>query len=396
MVSWMWIRTDYELTSFYTCKTEVKLDVNSVVSPYRGFTPLHCACTFNQLAIVKLLITECEAKVNVRDFEGWTPLHTAAAEGFEDIVRLLCSVQKRPREILAAGELSAQDAPIDLRPKNLDGETPEDLAKEITPDEGERDGGKACRDLIEGEFWRFVWLRAGELIFVSIAYIQKYGHHPAPESLPHDDLAYYEDSDAESVPGEIDAAKEEEPKSSTTNEPETQSSPVEEPLSPVAQYVECGTDVGPPAIDSEISMASNVEPAGLSPVIEDLARSGSTEKFTDTARSSESELFQTPAETPTFEFPKTGFPTGTGASQETVASPIEEKKQHAAMDEKKQLEALSAFSIVSDASQGMKTSVLSLARALLFLRTLVPRYSRCTDRTSRNRRSGSPSDAGRN
>lgn len=69
-------------------------------------------------------------------------------------MKLLCSVQRKPGETLAPGELCAPDAPIDLRPKNLDGETPEDLAAEISPVDGEekKDHGRIVREIISGEF----------------------------------------------------------------------------------------------------------------------------------------------------------------------------------------------------------------------------------------------------
>lgn len=47
------------------------------------------ACIDGHLAIVKLLVVQGTANVNVRDADQWTPLHTAALCGHSAIASLL-------------------------------------------------------------------------------------------------------------------------------------------------------------------------------------------------------------------------------------------------------------------------------------------------------------------
>ena len=54
----------------------------------QNVTPLHKACIFGHLAIVKKLI-ETGAKINDADGNGDTPLHYAARCGFPSIVKFL-------------------------------------------------------------------------------------------------------------------------------------------------------------------------------------------------------------------------------------------------------------------------------------------------------------------
>ncbi|KAH7698292.1 Ankyrin repeat, partial [Aphelenchoides avenae] len=53
-----------------------------------GQTPLHYACSKNQLAIAKLLV-ENGADVNAQDKYGAAPLHRAAGQGHLDVVNFL-------------------------------------------------------------------------------------------------------------------------------------------------------------------------------------------------------------------------------------------------------------------------------------------------------------------
>jgi len=69
--------------------------LSSLFTPHNFLTPLHIACTYNQLGIVKLLVEYADAPVNIQDVEGWTPLHCACAEGNFDIVEYLGRCTKR-------------------------------------------------------------------------------------------------------------------------------------------------------------------------------------------------------------------------------------------------------------------------------------------------------------
>ncbi len=53
-----------------------------------GFTPLHCACSHNNLRSAELLI-KFGAILAATDNDGWTPLHWACIFNSEDIAKLL-------------------------------------------------------------------------------------------------------------------------------------------------------------------------------------------------------------------------------------------------------------------------------------------------------------------
>ncbi|KAI9145202.1 hypothetical protein BKA69DRAFT_547859 [Paraphysoderma sedebokerense] len=91
----------------------------------KQMSPLHSACCFNHLEIVKYLVS-IGADINIRDFDDWTPLHFAASEGNLEIVRYLCSFDH-----------------LELDAENSDGET---VLEVIDEDE---DGGEELRQEIE-------------------------------------------------------------------------------------------------------------------------------------------------------------------------------------------------------------------------------------------------------
>lgn len=53
-----------------------------------GYTPLHVACHFGQLNMVRFLLDE-GAKVSATTAVGYTPLHQAAQQGHSTIVNTL-------------------------------------------------------------------------------------------------------------------------------------------------------------------------------------------------------------------------------------------------------------------------------------------------------------------
>ena len=81
------------------------VDVNSKDSD--GYTPLHTACRYSHLDIVECLLTSTLADVNSKNCNGYTPLHTACNYGCEDIVKFLVSVSA-----------------VDVNNKASDGSTP--------------------------------------------------------------------------------------------------------------------------------------------------------------------------------------------------------------------------------------------------------------------------------
>ena len=42
-----------------------------------GYTPLHTACRYGQLDIMKFLVSLPSVNVNIKDKDGYSPLHTA-------------------------------------------------------------------------------------------------------------------------------------------------------------------------------------------------------------------------------------------------------------------------------------------------------------------------------
>lgn len=75
-----------------------------------GFTPLHVACHFGQLNMVRFITARQGVKINAATASGYTPLHQAAQQGHSTIVshlldkgadpNVLTSVSKKNRKIL--------------------------------------------------------------------------------------------------------------------------------------------------------------------------------------------------------------------------------------------------------------------------------------------------------
>ena len=57
-----------------------------------GYTPLHTACRYGHLEIIKLLVSSSSVHVNSKDANGYTPLHTACRYGHLDIIKFLVSL----------------------------------------------------------------------------------------------------------------------------------------------------------------------------------------------------------------------------------------------------------------------------------------------------------------
>ena len=55
----------------------------------KGYTPLICAVRGNQLHVVRFLVVEAQANVNVGTLSQATPLYIAAFEGHLEVVKLL-------------------------------------------------------------------------------------------------------------------------------------------------------------------------------------------------------------------------------------------------------------------------------------------------------------------
>ena len=67
------------------------VDVN--IQSYSGYTPLHTACQYGQLDIMKFLVSLSSVDINsTRDDDGYTPLHTACHYGQLDIITFLVSL----------------------------------------------------------------------------------------------------------------------------------------------------------------------------------------------------------------------------------------------------------------------------------------------------------------
>lgn len=112
--------------------TEDRTILSRLETGHQNLTPLHLACAYNQIKIVKFLLGECSVEVNNVDKEGWTPLHSACVEGHIEIVQLLGRCQGRSGNELLDGNdadwFFVTDGPINLVPLNDDRETPEMLA----------------------------------------------------------------------------------------------------------------------------------------------------------------------------------------------------------------------------------------------------------------------------
>jgi len=88
--------TDVTIEDSFKDQIPISKEVlSSLFTAHNFLTPLHIACTYNQLGIVKLLVEHADAPINIQDVEGWTPLHCACAEGNFDIVEYLGRCSKR-------------------------------------------------------------------------------------------------------------------------------------------------------------------------------------------------------------------------------------------------------------------------------------------------------------
>ena len=103
--------------------------LNSIRTGHQGLTPLHLACSYNQIAVVRFLLKDCHVRVNITDKEGWTPLHSAAVEGYPEIVSLLLQCTGNLAQKGSDPEVFyVEDGPILVDPLNEDDDTPESLA----------------------------------------------------------------------------------------------------------------------------------------------------------------------------------------------------------------------------------------------------------------------------
>ena len=71
----------------FLCKQN-GIDIN--IQNIQGETPLHNACYFGYLNIVKFLCKQEGIDINCRSNDGHTPLHYACMNGASDVVKLLC------------------------------------------------------------------------------------------------------------------------------------------------------------------------------------------------------------------------------------------------------------------------------------------------------------------
>lgn len=123
------IEDDVNLTTLRKA-TEDRSILSKLETGHQNLTPLHLACAYNQIRVVKYLLDECSVEVNNVDKEGWTPLHSACLEGHIEIVELLgrCQGKSGNKDKSNSDWFFVADGPINLIPLNDDGESPELLA----------------------------------------------------------------------------------------------------------------------------------------------------------------------------------------------------------------------------------------------------------------------------
>ena len=68
------------------------VDVN--IQDKNGYTTLHTACRYGHLNIINFLVSLPSVNVNIRDDSGYTPLHTACRYRQLDIVKFLMSIEQ--------------------------------------------------------------------------------------------------------------------------------------------------------------------------------------------------------------------------------------------------------------------------------------------------------------
>jgi hypothetical protein len=89
----------HPLCSCDKCEDLIKQRSNVHPTPHsydeKGFTALHVACKYGQLATVELLL-ERNANINVKDLCGSTPLHHAASRGHQNVLLFLLHKNAHP------------------------------------------------------------------------------------------------------------------------------------------------------------------------------------------------------------------------------------------------------------------------------------------------------------
>ena len=76
-----------------------------------GTTPLHCACIFGQVAIVRTLLTEGGADPNIPDYFGCFPRDSARMRGYHSIVELIDKVHP-PTRVQYMGSMARSDPEV--------------------------------------------------------------------------------------------------------------------------------------------------------------------------------------------------------------------------------------------------------------------------------------------
>lgn len=70
-----------------------------------GFTPLHVACHFGQLNMVRFITARQGANINATTTSGYTPLHQAAQQGHSTIVSHLLDKGADPNILTSVSKL---------------------------------------------------------------------------------------------------------------------------------------------------------------------------------------------------------------------------------------------------------------------------------------------------
>ena len=63
--------------------------VNVNASDAYGETALHLACMEGQYTVVRMLVVEQQARMDVKNWEGWVPMIWAIVRGHDEIVKFL-------------------------------------------------------------------------------------------------------------------------------------------------------------------------------------------------------------------------------------------------------------------------------------------------------------------
>lgn len=86
-------------TATVTAQVEQLLDsgVHVNADDSYGETALHLACMEGQYTVVRMLVVEQQARLDVRNWEGWVPMIWAIVRGHVQIVKFLAERVCRPR-----------------------------------------------------------------------------------------------------------------------------------------------------------------------------------------------------------------------------------------------------------------------------------------------------------